>query len=204
MEPVKIIIAIIAVCLWLYLLRVFRRAEMKAWHFGAGALGLFAILMVAAVPYLTQPLARSVAAIAGLFGNLTGWFAPYFRYGIIFIRSGSESVSMLIDFECSGIIEILAFECLLVFFDVYSRYEKVIVGLGGFLAITLLNAARIVLIAAIVHFAGTGAFYVAHTFIGRIFFYVFTVILYFFVFTRPQVIRMKVGHIRYGRFKRDA
>lgn len=200
----RFVIAAIAAAVWLYFLHVFKKANLKAWHFIVGTLGLFTLLMVVAVPCLTMPLARSVASIAGLFGSLTGWFEPYFKYGMIFIRTGTEALSLRVDFECSGIIEILAFECLLIFFDVYSRAEKVITGIIGFCVIMLLNAARIVLICTIVHFFGTGAFFVAHTYIGRIFFYVFTVLLYFYVFTRPQVTRMKVGRTSYGHFKKDS
>lgn len=200
---VYVLTAIVGV-IWLYLLHIFRKADLRAWHFIIGALGAFALLMVLAVPYATMPMARGVAAVSGIFGSLTGWFQALFRYGIIFVQSGQESVSMLIDFECSGIIEILAFECLLAFFDVYTKMEKIIVGLFGFCVIVLLNAARIILICSLIHFFGTGIFGIAHTFIGRIFFYAFTVILYFYVFTKPQVVRMRVGNFTYGKYREDS
>lgn len=200
----KIILWIIGAFLWLFFLHVFRKADLKSWHFIIGSLGLFALLMTGVVRYLSDPLAKTVAAMAGLFGRATGWYEPYFRYSMIFIKSGASSLSMRIDFECSGVVEILAFECLLIFFDIYNREEKIITGILGFCAIMVLNALRIVLICTIVHFWGIDAFGVAHTFIGRIFFYVFTVVLYFYVFTRSQVSRMKVDNLTYGRFKRNA
>lgn len=198
------ILIIIFTIIWLYLLRVFKRGKMRAWHFIVGALGLFLILLVVVVPYLTDPFAKIVASLAGIFGNMTGWFDEYFRYSMIFIKTQHSSITMMIDFECSGIIEIFAFECLLIFFDVYSREEKIIVGILGFCAIMLLNALRIILICSIVHFLGAPAFGIAHTFVGRIFFYIFTIILYFYVFTKPQIVRMKVGKMTYGKFKKDS
>lgn len=201
---IKAVLWVLAACIWLYVLHLLKKADLKSWHFVIGALGLFALLMTGLVSFISDPLARCVCAIAGLFGRLTGWYAPYFKYGMIFIQSRTGSISMMIDFECSGVIEILAFECLLVFFDVYAREEKIMTGIIGFCAIMLLNALRITLICTIVHFFGTDAFGIAHTFIGRIFFYVFTVMLYFYVFTRPQIRRMKTGSFTYGNGQKNS
>ena len=72
------------------------------------------------------------------------------------------------------------------------------VGIAGVAAIMLANVLRIVLICEIVHFLGTDAFSVAHTYVGRLFFYAVTVLLYFYVFTKSQVVSMKVGGFLYG------
>ena len=108
-------------------------------------------------------------------------------------------MTLLIDFECSGIIEIMAFLSLLIFFNVYNWSEKLMIGIGGFCYIMLCNVLRIVMICFAVHFWGMGAYYVFHTFIGRIFFYVLSVYLYFYVFTKPQIVKMKVGNFSYGK-----
>ena len=108
-------------------------------------------------------------------------------------------MTLLIDFECSGIIEIMAFLSLLIFFNVYNWSEKLMIGIGGFCYIMLCNVLRIVMICLAVHFLGMSAYYVFHTFIGRIFFYVLSVYLYFYVFTKPQIVKMKVGNFSYGK-----
>ena len=166
-----------------------------------GSLGLFVIMMITVQPVLTMPLARCVAALAGVVGNITGTFIAYLKYGIIFISSGLTSVTLRIDFECSGIIEIMAFISLLAFFNVYNFSEKVMVGIGGFCYIMVCNALRIVMICLSVYFFGMDAYYIVHTFVGRIFFYVLSVYLYFYVFTKPQIIKMKVGNFAYGSNK---
>ena len=198
MSPI-VIIAIILI--WIYILSVFSRAKMHAWKFMWGSLGLFVIMMITVQPVLTMPLARCVAALAGVVGNITGTFIAYFKYGIIFISSGLTSVTLRIDFECSGIIEIMAFISLLAFFNVYNFSEKVMVGIGGFCYIMVCNALRIVMICLSVYFFGMVAYYIVHTFVGRIFFYVLSVYLYFYVFTKPQIIKMKVGNFAYGSNK---
>ena len=81
MNPIFIVVI---VALWLYMLRAFRRAELHAWHFLGGSMGLFIFLMVVIQPMLAQLLAQCVSAMAGLVGSLTNTFTAYFKYGIIF------------------------------------------------------------------------------------------------------------------------
>lgn len=184
--------------LWMYLLRVLKKGDLKFWHYITGSGGLFVFMMVYLRPVLTQPLARMIAVLAGFPGKIFDIYSAYFKYGIIFVRSGQESISLLIDFECSGIIELLAFVSLLAFFDVYERVEKIIVGMAGVVALILGNVFRIVVICVIIHFCGTSSYYVAHAFIGRIVFYAISVVVYFYIFTRPQIVKQKVGGFQYA------
>lgn len=195
MSPIVILLIVL---LWLYLLRVLRKAGLSAWRFLVGSIGLFIMLMIWVQPLLTMPLARLVAAISGFVGELTGAYSAYFKYGIIFILTSQGSISLQIDTECSGIIEVIAFLSLLLFFNVYSRSEKIMVGIFGVGGLILCNALRITIICMCVRLFGVSAYYVVHTFVGRILFYICSVLLYFYVFTRPQVVRMKVGIITYG------
>ena len=192
-------IGAVLIAAWLYILHALRRAELKFWRFLVGSVGLFIILMLAVRPWAMQPLAQAVAAIAGLPGKLTGTFEAYFKYAVIFVDSAAGAMTLKIDFECSGIVEIMAFVSLLSFFEVYSRSERLIVGIFGTVAIMLANALRIIVIAEMIHFGGPDLYYVAHSLVGRLVFYAFTVALYFYVFTKPQVVRMKVGRFTYER-----
>ena len=192
------ILGLIILIVWLYILRVTRRSELPAWHFIWGSCGLFVLMMIFVRPYCTQPLAQIVAAVAGGFGKLTGMFQSYFKYGVIFVNSKVGSISLLIDFECSGILEIMAFLSLLTFFRAYTVYERIVVGILGTFYIILANALRIISICVIIHFCGMSSYYVAHTFVGRILFYGLSVLLYFFVFTKTQIVRQKVGGFTYG------
>ena len=194
----KIILIGLLTIVWLYLLSVLKRGQLYFWRFIVGSMGAFLILMISLQDKLAEPLARGVAALAGVVGTITGGYSAYFTYGIIFITSHSESMTLMVDYECSGIVEIIAFLSLLLFFDVYSRYEKIMVALIGIVYLMLANALRITIICFSVHFFGISAYYVVHSFVGRIIFYVLSVLLYFYVFTKPQVIHMKVGNFSYG------
>lgn len=200
MPPIStlLLICVPLVVIWWYLLRVMDRAELNFWHFALGSGGLFILLMVLVQPLLTKPLGQVVAAIAGLFGTLTHTFAAYFRYGVLFIQSAEGAMTLQIDFECSGVIEILAFLSLLMFFRVYTRNQRVIIGLLGTVGIIMANVFRIIVICEMIYFGGAKVYYVAHSLIGRFIFYGLSVLLYFYVFTKPQVVSMKVGNFKYG------
>lgn len=194
----KLITCAILAVAWWYLLRVMDRAELNFWHFVLGSGGLFIFLIVLVQPVLTKPLGQVVAAIAGLFGSVTHTFAAYFRYGVLFIQATGGAMTLQIDFECSGIIEILAFISLLAFFRVYTRNQRVVIGILGAIGITLANVLRIIVICEIIYFGGPEAYYVSHSLVGRFIFYGLSILLYFYVFTKPQIISMKVGSFKYG------
>ncbi len=195
---IKYLICAVAALIWWYLLRVTDRAKLDFWHFVLGSAGLFIFLIVLVQPVLTKPLARLVAAVAGLFGSLTHTFAAFFRYGVLFIQSPEGAMTLQIDFECSGIIEILAFLSLLLFFRVYTRNERAVIGLIGTVGIILANVLRIIVICEMIYFLGPNAYYAAHSLVGRFIFYGLSVLLYFYVFTKPQIVSMKVGIFKYG------
>lgn len=195
-----ILLCLIAL-VWLVVLIILKKAELKAWTFFWGSMGIFVILLLLLQPILTVPLARLVSGMAGLIGRIGNTFTAYFKYGILFIPTADGAMTLAVDFECSGLIEILAFLSLLVFYNVYDIPEKIAIGFGGVVYIMLLNAVRIAGICLAVHFLGQSAYYVFHTFIGRIFFYGMSVLMYFYVFTKAQVLKMRIGSFKYAETK---
>ena len=200
----KLIIFIVLVIIWLLNLRIFYKVKNQAAFITIGMGGLFILMMIFLRPIATMPLARIVAALAGLFGCVTGFFSAFFKYGIIFVETQGGSMTLQIDFECSGIIEIMVYIAILAFFKVYTISERAILSAVGVIYIILANALRIIIIATMIHFGGEQMYYIAHTYVGRIFFYAATVVLYFYVFTKSQVVRMKVGSFSYDKEKTDA
>lgn len=190
---------VIAVCLivWIYILTVLHRAKLPFFKFIIGSVGMFIFLMVVVQPIITVPLAKLVAAGTGVFGDFTGMFKSYYQYSLIFIENGNSAISMYIDYECSGVIEILAFTSLIWFFPVYSIAERAVVNIAGVLWIFASNIIRLLIICLFVYYFGDEIFYFAHAIFGRIIFYGLSIILYFNVFTKAQIIRQKVGRFSY-------
>lgn len=182
--------------LWLYLLWATEKAGLRFWHFLTGSAGLFILLMIGVRPFVMEPLGRVVAAAAGAIGRMTHTFEAYLKYGVLFINSGAGSIT-LHDLECSGIIEIIAYLSILVFFRVYTKRERLLAGIFGTVYIILANVIRLIVICLTIYFGGVRMYYMAHSLIGRIIFYFLTVLLYFYVFTKPHIVRIKVGRFRY-------
>lgn len=193
------VVAAAAIGLWVWILRVLRKAGLKFWRYLLGSCGIFLILLILVRPWLVLPLARLIAAIAGIFGKVTGFYQAYYRYGVIFIESLNGAITVNIDLECSGFIEISAFISLLAFYGIYNIPERIYIGVIGTLYTMLTNALRIAVICTMIHFLGTDYYYVAHTIVGRIVFYVLQVILYFYIFTKPHVLKMKTGDFGYNK-----
>ena len=189
--------AIILFILWIYVLTVLKRGKLEFGYFCVGSIGLFLFLLIWIQPIVTAPLTRGVTAVTGIAGQLTGLFDSYYQYALLFIKSQGESISLYIDYECSGVIEIMAFSSLLWFFPVYQMYEKIVVNILGFLFIFLSNILRIFVICGMIHIWGNDIYYLAHTVFGRIIFYACSVWLYFYVFTKSQIVRQKVGSFKY-------
>ncbi|MCI9174099.1 MAG: exosortase family protein XrtG [Lachnospiraceae bacterium] len=194
-------IGLAGLAIWLFILRVLDKSKLNFWHFLVGSAGAFILMLAFLQPVLTQPLARIVALLASLPGKIGDIYSAHYKYGVIFIESAAGAISLKIDFECSGIIEMIAYLSLLMFYRVYSVYERVYVGILGVVAIVLANAFRITVISMIIYFGGVDMYHIAHTFIGRFVFYGLSVILYFYVFTKPQIIKQKVGSFRYDSDK---
>ena len=188
---------IICFIIWLYLLSVFKRNKLNFWFFLFGSVGCFVFMLVWIEPLLTEPLTKGVAVIAGFFGRITGIFQAYFQYGVLFINSKDYSISLCIDYECSGIIEIMAFTAMLWFFSVYNFYEKIIINIIGFIWIFMSNVLSIFVICVLIYYFGNKIYYFAHTIFGRLIFYVLSIFLYYQVFTKSQVMRQKIGSFRY-------
>lgn len=183
---------------WVYLIIVLKRAKLNFFTFLVGSVGLFVFMMIFLQPYITTPLARAVAAATGVVGTMTGMFQSYYQYSLIFIEHGNESISLYIDYECSGVIELLAFTALVWFFPLYNAVEKLVVNISGILWIFAANIIRLTVICVLVYYVGNDIFFFAHAIFGRIVFYGLSIVLYFYVFTRSQIIKQKVGKFKYG------
>ena len=192
--------AVITFCMlfYIYFLTVLKRARLAFFYFLIGSVGLFCFLMICASDDLTAPLTSEVCAAVGIIGQLSHLYASYSQYSILFISSQGSHISMFVDFECSGVIEMMAYVSLLLFYPVYDVLEKIYISILGVVWIFMSNAIRVLSICFMVYLFGGGVFYLAHAVVSRMIFYSLSIILYFLVFTRTQIIRQRVGGFSYG------
>lgn len=194
------VFAIICVFIWLYALSVFKRGKLDFFRFLVGSVGLFVFMMIFLEPVLVSPLVSLVTSATGIVGDVTQLFESYHDYSILFVtcEKTGEALSLYIDYECSGVIEMMAFVALLAFFEVYDVWQRFVVGVLGCIAIFFSNVIRITVICMIIRTWGNDAYYIAHTIVGRIVFYILAVLLYYYVFTHAQIIRQKIGGFNYA------
>ena len=183
----------------LYLLSVFKRGKLEFARFAVGTVGLFLTLFFWLNNIVTPILARFVACGSGIVGELTGMYQAYPENSLLFISHKGETISLYIDYECAGFVEMAIYISLLVFFPLYKWYDKIMYGVLGVCLLYLSNILRLVIICISVYFLGNGAFYMSHAILGRILFYMLSMCVYFYVFTRPQIGRQKIGRFSYDK-----
>lgn len=187
---------IVVLCGWSSLLIWLKHTKMNFFLFLVGSLGCFTIGMLFFLDPLEGTLNFVITELLEQIGKITHWFNVYPDYSILSIQAKNGIVSMMINYECSGIIEMLIYLSLVSFFPFMNGYRKLFAGIGGAVFIICSNIIRILSIVLVVNLFGVHSYDVAHTIIARIIFFVLMVILYYYVFTKVQIKKQKVGDIR--------
>ena len=179
---------------WLYVLSVLKRIGWSAAYVVLGVVGTFFIIISLANNNVISFLMRLNTSGAGVVGMLTGFYTVAPTLGIIHIVSGQSAINLFITYECSALIELAAYIALVLFFPFFKNLQQRLKLLGfGVNYLLLANMLRLTVTALIIHFLGLPSLIWAHVIVGRLIFYVLTIILYFYVFTRSQVLHIKIG-----------
>lgn len=192
----KVILFIVITTLWYLLLKLFSNQRMFFFKFLVGTIGIFTISMVFFLPYLEGNLNDLISETFARIEKLTKDFEVFKDNYIISVNTRSGMVSILINYECSGIIEMLVFTSLAIFFPFGTNMRKIFSVILGNLYIYVANVIRVLFIIYITKTFGSEAFYLAHTLFARILFFVLMIILYYFVFTTTQLRYQSVGDIK--------
>lgn len=193
------IFTVVCFLVWIYLLSVFTRGKLYFYQFIWGSVGLFVFMMMWIQPVAIWPLTNLVCSAAGVAGRMTGFYESYSEYSMLFVQHGSEAISLCIDYECSGIIEMMAYVSMLAFFRVYDWMQRIILSVLGCMMIFFANIIRLFVIGTTIYYFGNDAYYIAHTIVGRIIFYALSVILYYYIFTKSQIVKQKIGGFHYAK-----
>lgn len=102
------------------------------------------------------------------------------------------AVSFFLDYECTGIVEILVFLSLVF---TYPMKNKILLGTIGYLYLFTANIIRIILIVTIIYYFGRDSLFIAHSIIARIVYFTITITLYYKVFTENHLKEQKVGDL---------
>lgn len=192
----KIILLIVVALLWIFSLILFKNTKMNFFKFLAGSIGIFTISMIFFLPYLEGNLNILISNTLNIIGRSTNYFQVFKENSIVSVDTRNGIVSIFINYECSGVIEMLVFTSLSLFFPFGGRGRKILLTIGGNVFIFFANIARVLFIIFVTKTFGASAFYLAHTLLARILFFVLMIILYYFVFTATHLRYQNVGDIK--------
>lgn len=187
---------IIVVILWILTLSLFRKTKMDFFKFCAGSVGIFTISMIFFMPYLESGLNFLISNTLGVVASATHYFQVFKENSIVFIDTRSGIISMFINYECSGVIEMLVFTSLAVFFPFGGMKRRLLLTAIGNIFIYIANIVRVLFIIFITKTFGAQVFYLAHTLFARILFFFLMVIIYYFVFTSTHIKYQNVGEMK--------
>lgn len=182
--------------LWIYFLSVFKRGKLIFFQFMLGCAGLF-FFVLNFIGLYKYPFIYDFTSGLKYIGDFTGIYQTYPKYSTLFIDYKNTVISLYIDLECSGLLEIITFICITVFLPFFKITEKIKWCLFGAFIITIFNYIRLLTIIIIVRLCGVSVFGLAHSVIGRLIFWVLMICLFFHVFTKTQLKRQKVGSFSY-------
>lgn len=192
----KYIISIILFIVWFYVLTVFKRVKQDFFFFIFGSVGAFLFLYTYILPAIQGPVIYAVTYLAGKIGEFTNTYGYNAEYGIIKLSNDGFPVNMYLNMECSGVLEIITYFSMICFYPAYRIVERAVLCLSGISFIIVANVIRLMSIGLLVN-NGITSFYTAHVIIGRFIFYVLMIIMYFYVFTKRQIVKQKVGEFNY-------
>lgn len=176
------------VVFWVYILSVLKRARTDAFYFLVGSAGLFVILLLWSKPYGIWLFSTIITWAVGIVGHLTGMFTTFYSAHVIQVIADHHASILLVDYECSGIIETTAFWGLIAFYPIYTPERRLVLAVVGAVWFFLANVLRLSFVAIVIYYFGDGAFYIAHSILGRLLFYSIAILLYYLVFTKGQIV----------------
>lgn len=181
------------IIIWGYVLSVLKRAKTDPFYFLVGSSGLFVLLILCSKPYGVWLFSTMVTWAAGFVGAVTGLFNTFDTAHVIQVVSQHQTNIMVVDYECSGIIETAAFLGLIAFYPIYTVERRAILAVTGVVCFFIANVIRVSVVAITVHFGGESSFYLGHAVIGRLVFYAIAIFWYYFVFTKGQLVNQALA-----------
>ncbi|MGL4450041.1 MAG: exosortase family protein XrtG [Sarcina sp.] len=183
----NLLIFVLVVLIWLFLIRMFHKLNMLAFKFFTGSIGLFLITITFFRELLEILMGKLLFIVLSAVTTFTGLFEAFGSMNTVLINTPTGFISMNLTYECSGVIEILVFLSLAIFFPFRSNFKKIFLTLLGFLLLITSNIIRIIFIASISKIFGISIYPLTHMVLARILFFVLTISIYYIIFTKTHL-----------------
>ncbi len=179
--------------MWVLILILLRCQKLRFFEFIVGSVGIFLLMLFYANDVIEEQILKALGLMLGLIANYVSFLDVFAAYGMLTVKRSSEVVTFFLDYECTGILEILVFVSLVSFYPVRGLLGKLYHITIGVMYITVVNVIRVMVIVLTIYGFGMNYFFFAHTIIARIIFFVFVVSLYYQTFTKKHIELQKVG-----------
>ncbi|PKM56707.1 MAG: exosortase family protein XrtG [Firmicutes bacterium HGW-Firmicutes-3] len=183
----------ILLVIWIIALIFLNKLNLKFFKFVLGSLGTFIFLIHYTNDILRENILKVLAFVLNLIGGFITNFEVFPEYGMLTVTRTTEVITFFLDYECTGILEIMVYISLVAFYPIRGPLSKIYYMITGIVYITAVNLLRVMIIVFIIQGMGMKYFFFAHTVIARLIFFIFVVTLYYRTFTLEHIVQQKVG-----------
>lgn len=189
----KGIVLFLIITIYVAAVMILESLQLTFFSFFTGSVGLFTICIKYFLPHIDNVINIVNEEILIYLSSIFKYFQVFKNYSTVVINTKEGIVSMIINYECSGAIELMVFIALALFFPFGGKLSKVISITFGVIYIFISNIIRLLFIIFITFYFGENSFYLAHTLFARILFFILMVLLYYTVFSKVHLRYQKVG-----------
>lgn len=185
------IICLIFIPFYFWLVYAFRHFRQWLLYYLFGAFG-FTILvaLIARITGFDGKLAAIEIFHTNIIANLIGIPSQALFSDRIQLPTAQGYSILQIGIECSAIVEMAALVGLVAFYPAFTLLQKTGKILLGLAVTYIVNLFRMLIIVGTGYYFGMQYIFLAHAFIGRIFFFVCVVALYWYILTKPTIAGM--------------
>lgn len=190
----NIILLLLGSLAWIGLVLFLRQRRIWIFYYLAGTIGfstLFVLVnrsMVHSEILLAKSIAESLHYLTGLIHIPTRIFEE--TPGLLLVLVVVQRVgwtALQIGVESSALLEISVLLGLIMFYPGWKIQDRLWRSLAGIALTWLANLLRMLMIVLMLHFLGKEVLVLAHTFLGKLVFFMCTVAIYWFLITVPSL-----------------
>jgi len=186
----RLLATIIIFPIWLTLVLVFRRHRQWLLYYLIAAFGLTLQMVFLAEHFGIDQLLVNLASfhvdlISKNIFHIPMELMSNGRFQII-LTNGSSSILKL-GIECSAILESSIVISLILFYPLFNSSQKILRAIFGLVITYVINILRLMIIVLMAYKFGPDYIFLAHAGVARVFFFIFELLLYWYLMTKPTV-----------------
>jgi exosortase family protein XrtG len=183
-----VFVILIVTILYVFGVSYFRRRRAWLGYYLFASLGLVLIIVFGAQSLgLADKIESLVTYLTSDISSKLGMQTQFLGGGTYMVADKNGWVALRTTIECSALIESAVLLGLVAFYPAFHWRKKIAVLSIGLPLTWATNIVRLLIITAMVSNYGRSAIFLGHAVVGRLFFLIVTVTLYWFILTMPTI-----------------